>query len=41
MSEVSEVKNVDVYIADDEVDSGETGKIVSELRGEKTCLRGF
>ena len=31
MSEVSEVKNVDAYIADDEVDSGETGKTASAL----------
>ena len=31
MSEVSEVKNVDVYIADDEVDYCETGKTASSV----------
>ena len=36
MSEVNEVKNVDVYIADDEVDSGETGKSLIEPHQEKT-----
>ena len=31
MSEVSEGKNVEVYIANDEVDSGVTGKIGSSI----------